>query len=240
MKNISVTFLLHPNRFENLDEIHNAYKDYEFIDDIVVVTGTNVELKKYHKKFRFIQIPGPYTYGAWPHVGLLSRYTWALCCKNDYVFFQDDDILHNKKTMQELIGLNQPAAGTYPRWYENGKYYTPTPYTKYKKIRLLPNRGKAPMVVTGGVLVRKNLIPPVIALAQQFWKDEYNNVFNGEDIFLSRAISHITKIKEFDYIADTPKNLSNFDVQLDQKINKKGSRTDIAKDIYNFFEKVSK
>ena len=230
MKKISVTFLLHPSRKQNLDKIHDAYKDYDFIDDVLVITGLEINTKRYHKKFRFIQIPGPYTYGTWPHVGLLSRYNWALCCYSRYVLLQDDDIIHSKETIKYLIDQDACFTGTHPRWFDHGTYHEIP-----KKTRNSQKIATAPIIITRGVLLDSQLLPDVIKYAKYFWKDYYS-VFNGEDIFLARAISHITTQEEFVFFNEGFTNLPTHNVELHQKINKEGSRTEITKKIYKFFE----
>jgi len=224
---ISVSFTLHPNRANNLNAIYEAYEKYDVIDEILVVTGTEVKLNKPTQKFKFVHMPGPYTYGAWPSFGLLSRYTWALNCKNRYVFMQDDDFVYQEETMKKMLSLKAPITGCHYRWMVN-EIYKDRPPQEQKGTTT------APMILTGGTLVDSWLLPDVIKYAKEFWP-EYQTVFNGEDIFMSRAISKITGVNEFPIIKDSFTELPAHHVQLTKKINKKGSRTEIAKKIYYFF-----
>ena len=228
---ISVSFFLHPNRQDNLKTIHNAYKDYDIIDEVLVVTGKEVDTEWCDPKFKFVHMPGPYTYGEWPSFGLLSRYTFALCCKNRFVFMQDDDCYFNEETFKKLAKLQQPLAGTKPtpRWFRNNEYISKSP-TK--------NKNSAEILITRGILIDISYLPDVIKYAKMFWKGKYQNCFNGEDIFLSMAMQYLTEYNEFSIVTDEFFELPKYDVQLDQKINKKGSRTKITRDIYNFFAEI--
>jgi len=224
---ISVSFTLHPNRAANLDAIYEAYENYDIVDEVLVVTGTEVKLNNPTTKFKFVHMPGPYTYGAWPSFGLLSRYTWALSCKNRYVFMQDDDFVYKESTMKKMLDMNEPLTGCHYRWYYNNQY-TEKPPT--------PDATTAPLILTGGTLVDSLLLPDVIKYAKDFWQD-YQNVFNAEDIFMSKAISKITNQKEFFIINDSFKKLPYFKKRLCKK-NKKESRLEMCKKISAYFEGV--
>lgn len=226
---ISISFFLHPNRSDNLDSIYNAYKDYKIVDEVLIVTGTDVKLKTDNTKFKLVHMPGPYTYGAWPSFGLLARYTFALSCKNKFVFMQDDDCYYNEETLKKLLELNQPLAGTKatPRWFYKNEYRYKPPIKKHPFADIL---------ITRGIMVDTTFLPDIIKYAKSFWPTNYQNVFNGEDIFLSIAMGQITGKKEFPYIKDQYHELPIHNVQLDKQINKEGSRTEICKSIYKFFE----
>lgn len=226
---ISISFFLHPNRQENLKTIHNAYKDYDIVDEVLVITGKEVNTDFCDAKFKFVYMPGPYAYGEWPSFGLLSRYTFALSCKNRFVFMQDDDFVYNESTMQKMYDLQEPITGCHYRWFYGNTY-------KHKPQ--IEKQDTADIILTGGTLVDTNYLPEVIKYAKKFFTD-YQNVFNGEDIFMSRAISCITKKDKFKFIKDSYQELSSHNVQLTKKVNKKGSRSQITKDIYNFFENLN-
>jgi len=223
---ISVSFTLHPSRAKNLDAIYEAYESYDIIDEVLVITGTEVKLNKPTKKFKFVHMPGPYTYGAWPSFGLLARYTWALSCKNRHVFMQDDDFVYKESTMQKMLDMNQPITGCHYRWFYDNKYmFKPQD----------SNTKTAPLILTGGTLVDSWLLPDVIKHAKIFWKD-YQKVFNAEDIFMSRAIAKITEQDEFLFVTDDYISLPTHEVKLNKAINKKSSRTDRCREIYKYFE----
>lgn len=226
---ISISFFLHPNRKENLKTIHNAYKDYDIVDEVLIVTGKEVDTTGCNPKFKFVLMPGPYTYGAWPSFGLLSRYTFALSCKNRFVFMQDDDFVYNELTMQKMYDLQQPITGCHYRWFYDDTY-------KHKPQEKKQNT--ADIILTGGTLVDTHYLPDVIKYAKKFFID-YQDVFNGEDIFMSRAISHITGQDKFQFVKDSFEELSSHNVQLTKKVNKKGSRSKITQDVYRFFENIN-
>jgi len=225
---ISVSFTLHPNRSENLNAIYDAYENYDIIDEVLVVTGTKVKLNKPTKKFKFVHMPGPYTYGAWPSFGLLSRYTWALSCKNRYVFMQDDDFVYHESTIKKMLDMKQPITGCHYRWFYDKTYQFKPQYK---------NQTTAPLILTGGTLVDSWLLPDVIKHAKIFWKD-YQNVFNAEDIFMSRAIAKITNRDEFPFVTDEYVSLPNHNVKLTKSVNKKRSRTILCNSIYDYFETI--
>jgi len=162
---------------------------------------------------------------------LLSRYTFALSCKNRFVFMQDDDFVYNESTMQKMYDFQEPITGCHKRWFYDGEY-TKRPPKKGLKV--------APIILTGGTLVDSCLLPDVIKYSKIFWQEhEYQKVFNGEDIFLSRAISKITNQDEFFFSKDSFTHLPTHDVQLHNKINQGNSRTEICNKIYNFFDDFS-
>jgi len=225
---ISISFLLHPSRKDNLPLIYEAYKDYKLVDEVLIVTGTNVDTTGFgNNKFKFVHMPGPYAYGSWPSFGLTCRYTFSLSCKNRFVFVQDDDFIYYENTIQKLYEMKEPIAGLHKRWFYN-EIYTKRPPSKGLKT--------APIILTGGTMVDTWLLPDVIKYAKQFWGEQYQNVFNGEDIFMSRAISKITNTNEFPFLRDSIIELSTHNVQLHNKVNKEGSRVEMCKKIYDFFE----
>lgn len=225
---ISISFTLHPNRADNLNAIYEAYENYDIVDEVLVVTGTETKLNKPTSKFKFVHMPGPYTYGKWPSFGLLSRYTWALSCKNRYVFMQDDDFVYKESTMKKMLDMQQPITSCHYRWYYNNKYMF-KPQNKGQQT--------APLMLTGGTLVDSWLLPDVIKHAKIFWKD-YQNVFNAEDIFMSRAIAKITGQDEFTFVTDDYVSLPTHDVKLTKAVNKKSSRTVMCNKIYDYFSKI--
>lgn len=225
---ISVSFTLHPFRAKNLEVIYETYEKYSIIDEVLVITGTEVKLHKPTKKFKFVHMPGPYTYGAWPSFGLLSRYTWALSCKNRYVFMQDDDFIYHESTMEKMLNMKQPITGCHYRWFYDNKYQF-KPATETQKT--------SPLILTGGALVDSWLLPGVIKHAKIFWKD-YQNVFNAEDIFMSRAMAKIAGQDEFPFVTDDYVNLPTYNVKLNKNVNKKSSRSELCNKIYDYFKTV--
>jgi len=222
---ISVSFTLHPDRAANLDLIYESYESYDIVDEVLVVTGTEIKLNKPTNKFKFVHMPGPYTYGTWPSFGLLARYTWALSCKNRYVFMQDDDFIYKESTMKKMLDMEEPLTGCHYRWFYNDAYqFKPKSPTK-----------TAPLILTGGTLVDSYLLPDVIKYAKVFWKD-YQKVFNAEDIFMSRAIAKITGQNEFPFVPDDFISLPTYNVKLNKTVNKKKSRSEMCRKIYEFFE----
>lgn len=226
---ISISLFVHPDRRKNLYSIHEYYKDCKSVNEVLIVTGKEIDTTNFHSKFKFVHMPGPYTYGAWPSFGLLSRYTFALHCKNNHVLIQDDDCIYPEDTIENMYSLNEPCTGVHRRWFTN-QTYTKSPPFKGAKT--------APIILTSGFLTRREYIPDVIKYANSFWAD-YNNVFNGEDIFLSRAISKIANQDEFKFVKKPVIKLPKHNVQLHNRINKEGSRTEICKKIYNFFDGFS-
>ena len=226
---ISVSFFLHPNRQDNLKTIHDAYKDYDIVDEVLVVTGKEVDTEWCDTKFKFVHMPGPYTYGAWPSFGLLSRYTFALSCKNRFVFMQDDDFVYSESTMQKMYNLQEPIIGCHYRWFYNNTY-------NFKPEK--EGEKKADIILTGGTLIDTDYLPDVIKLAKDFWTD-YQNVVNGEDVFLSRALSYITGKDQFRFIKDNYRELPRFNYKLAGPINNKKSRRRITRQIYAYFAKLS-
>lgn len=224
---ISVSFFLHPNRAENFKTIYEAYKDYDIVDEVLVVTGEDTNLVCSSEKFKFVYMPGPYTYGQWPSFGLLSRYTFALSCKNRFVFMQDDDFVYKESTMKKMFDMQVPITGCHYRWYYDRSY-------KFKPL----HNGKttAPLILTGGTLVDSWLLPDVIKYAKRFWSN-YQEVFNAEDIFMSRAIAEITGQDEFEFVTDDYIALDTHEKELSRHVNKKKTRTIMCNKIYDFFDK---
>jgi len=216
---ISIFFFC--TRQNNLDKILSIYENYEFIDEILVIHIENLTKKFEYSKAKFIHMPKN------ADLGLLSRYTFALSCKNQTVFIQDDDWLYSRDFFARAIDANSPLAGAHGRWFEDGKY-------KRKKEKFLTS---APIVLTTGVLVDTYYLPKVIEYSKDFWGNEYQKVFNGEDIFLSYAIGYITKIKEFP-IFTNKKYYTSLDTEgkeLSKDVNTPADRTRITKKIMKYF-----
>ena len=218
---ISVFFFC--TRQSNLEIIISKYNEYNFIDEILIVHLEDVskEIKNLSNKTKFIHMPKD------SDLGLLSRYTFALSCKNRYVFIQDDDWIYNEDFFNKIISTEQPIAGAHGRWFENEKYIR-------KKDKFL---NTAPIVLTTGVLVDTKFLPKVIEYAKEFWS-EYQNVFNGEDIFMNLVISKISKINEFPIFTNKKyyKFLNTEGRELSKDVNSSKDRTKITKKIYNFLE----
>lgn len=215
---ISVFFFC--TRQSNLQKILSCYEEHDFIDEILVVHISSLEHNYKSSKAKFIYMPKD------SDLGLLSRYTFALSCKNRMVFIQDDDWVYEKEFFENILQANKPLAGAHGRWFENNKYVR-------KKDKNLKH---APIVLTTGVLVDTKYLPKVIEYAKDFWKN-YQNVFNGEDIFLSYAISKISGMKEFPIFS----NKSNFRFlntegrELSKNVNSSTDRTNVTKKIYKYF-----
>lgn len=228
---ISVSLFVHPHRRDNIDKIIKAYSDYTIVDEVLIVTGSNVTLPPHNEKFKFVQMPGPYDWGGWPSFGLLARYTFALSCKNRFVFIQDDDKIFAESLLQELFNLNQPLAGTAGRWFDKEIYQD-------KKIK---GKCTAPICLTSGLLIDTNLMPNVISYAKKFWKN-YQQVFNGEDIFLSYAVSKLTCQSEF-VIINGKKQIQKLPTggyELCKNNHNSQDRSTITKNIVNFFNQVER
>jgi hypothetical protein len=219
--NISVFFFC--TRQTNLNEIISTYNSHKFINEILIVHLENVsnEIKNLSNKTKFIYMPKD------SDLGLLSRYTFALSCKNRYVFIQDDDWVYTEDFFNKIINTKQPIAGAHGRWFEDGKY------TRKKNKSL----NTAPIVLTTGVLVDTYYLPKVIEYAKEFWP-KYQNVFNGEDIFMNLVISKISKIKEFPIFTNKKyyKFLNTEGRELSKDINSSKDRTEITKKIYSFLD----
>lgn len=221
---ISVFFFC--TRKKNLEEILETYQNYEFINEILVVHLYPLT-KSFTEKFsnvKFIYMDKKYD------LGLLSRYTFALSCKNRYVFIQDDDWVFSRSFFNKVLNSHSPLAGHFGRWFSNGKYYR-------KKNKALKT---APIILTTGVLVDTIYLPDVIKHAKRFWQN-YQNVFNGEDIFLSVAYTYLTGIEEFPFFNEKTlyKKLSIEGKALSLDVNSKQDRSNIARQIYEYFKKTS-
>ena len=217
---ISIFFFC--TRQSNLDKILSTYESYDFINEILIVHLEDLKKEYNYSKAKFIHMPKH------SDLGLLSRYTFALSCKNRYVFIQDDDWVYSIDFFKKIIVLKCPISGAHGRWFENGKYIR-------KKDK---NLDTAPIVLTTGILIDTQYLPKVIEYAKEFWKD-YQNVFNGEDIFMSVAVSIITGLEEFP-IFTNKKYYTFLDTEgkeLSKDINSSTDRTNITKQIYNFFGK---
>ena len=210
---LSVSFFC--TRKQNLMEILSAYKDVPEISEILVVTLDRIEIKNKPKKIKLIHMPKD------SDLGLLSRYTFALSCKNRYVFIQDDDWVYEPEMLIRLFNLQEPITGCHPRWFYDGIYQ------KQPKFKT----DTAPILLTCGVMVDTWYLPAVIQDAKQFW-DKYDEVYNGEDIFMSRSISRSSEQKEFKFFQEGFKGLDE-----GNPLWKKNDpfRSDITKKIYGYF-----
>ena len=92
---LSVSFFC--TRKQNLMEILGAYKDVPEISEILVVSLDRIEIKNKPNKIKLIHMPKD------SDLGLLSRYTFALSCKNRYVFIQDDDWVYEPEMLIRLL-----------------------------------------------------------------------------------------------------------------------------------------
>lgn len=224
----SVSFFLHPTRKKNFHKIHDLYSQYESIDEVLVVTGKNVSFPDSQEKFKFVHFDGPYDYGTWPHLGLLARYIFAVSCKNRFVFVQDDDLLYTEESIKKLYKMQEPMAGFAPRWYIDGVYQSKPPKDQQDTTT-------APMILTSGVMIDAQYMPDVIKLAKEFFGDDYQSIFNGEDIFMTRAIAHITGQNEFPFIKDGLEKLPNHNVQLYKNFHTHETRAQFCQLVYDFF-----
>lgn len=229
---ISITFFLHPTRKDNFDRLHEAYSKYQFVNEVLVVTGKNVSFPNAHEKFKFVHFDGPYEYGAWPHLGLLARYIFAVSCRNRFVFIQDDDMLYTEESIKKLYNMQGPIAGFAQRWYINGIYQSEPPETQ-------SDATTAPMILTSGVMIDAYYMPDVIKLAKEFFGGNYQKIFNGEDIFMSRAMAYITGQNEFPFIKDGSTKLFNHNVQLYKKFHNHKTRAQFCQLVYDFFQRKS-
>ena len=62
-------------------------------------------------------------------LGLLSRYTFALSCKNRGVLIQDDDWLYDELQIKGLVLQSKPMVGFHPRWFYDNEYQKQPPET---------------------------------------------------------------------------------------------------------------
>jgi len=210
---ISVSLFL--TRKQNILEILKAYESMDCIDEILIVSLEKLEIQNKPDKFKMIYMPKD------SDLGLLSRYTFALSCRNRFVFIQDDDWVYEESVLNKLINAKEPLIGCHPRWFINNEY----------SKQPLTNTITAPILLTCGVLVDTWYLPAVIQDAKLFWKD-YQNVFNGEDIFMSRAIARASGKDEFLFINEGFKGLDMSNPLWQKNDNK---RTTITKEIYNYF-----
>lgn len=220
---------MHPIRKDNFYKIQEQYSKYACVDEVIIITGKNVFFTDVHPKFKFVYFDGPYDYGSWPHLGLLARYIFAVSCKNRFVFMQDDDLLYTEATLKKLYKMKTPMAGLHRRWFVDNTYQSRPPRNSSKTKT-------APMILTGGVMLDTYYMPDVIKLAREFFADNYQTVFNGEDIFMSRAMSHITGQDEFSFIEDRFETLPTHDVQLYKNFHNHETRAEFCKLVYDFFE----
>lgn len=203
----------------NIEKIIKTYQDYEIIDEILIVSLKQEKCPIEHNgKIKWIYMPKE------SDLGLCSRYTFALSCKNRSVLIQDDDWLYDETQIKGLIMLSKPMAGFHPRWFYDNEYKD-SPAKEYEV--------DAPILLTCGVLVDTRYLPACIQQAKLFYKD-YQNVFNGEDIFMARSIAYSSGEQKFPFISNGITKLDMSDPLSDQ--NDKRSRTEITDAIYKFFE----
>ena len=175
---LSVSFFC--TRTQNLNTLLKTYQNYDIIDEILVVSLMPIKTNQKPDKIKIITMKKD------SDLGLLSRYTFALSCRNRFCFIQDDDWVYEESVLNKLINAKEPLIGCHPRWFINNEYAK----------QPLTNTITAPILLTCGVLVDTWYLPAVIQDAKLFWKD-YQNVFNGEDIFMSRAIARASGKDEF-------------------------------------------
>ena len=167
---LSVSFFC--TRTQNLNTLLKTYQNYDIIDEILVVSLMQIKTNQKPDKIKIITMKKD------SDLGLLSRYTFALSCRNRFCFIQDDDWVYEESILKKLYEQQEPLTGCHPRWFYDDKY---------QKQPQQPTN-TAPILLTCGVMVDTWYLPAVIQDAKQFWP-EYDKVFNGEDIFMSRAIS---------------------------------------------------
>jgi hypothetical protein len=173
LSNISVS--LFNTRPQNIEKIIKTYQDYEIIDEILIVSLKQEKCPIEHNgKVKWIYMPKE------SDLGLLSRYTFALSCKNRAVLIQDDDWLYDELQIKGLLLKNKPMVGFHPRWFYDNEYQKQPP-EDHKNV--------APILLTCGVLIDTMYLPATIQQAKLFYKN-YQNVFNGEDIFMSRSFAY--------------------------------------------------
>jgi len=210
---LSVSFFC--TRTQNLNTILKTYQNYDIIDEILVVSLMPIKTNEKPDKIKIITMKKD------SDLGLLSRYTFALSCRNRFCFIQDDDWVYEESILKKLYEQQEPLTGCHPRWFYDDKYQ--------KQPQQSTNT--APILLTCGVMVDTWYLPAVIQDAKQFWP-EYDKVFNGEDIFMSRAISRASGQKEFKFFNEGFKGLEETNPLW--KINDP-HRTDITKKIYGYF-----
>lgn len=203
-------------RHQNLPEIVNTYKDYHTINEILIVSLKPVQTNNKPNKVKIITMPKD------SDLGLLSRYTFALSCKNRKVFIQDDDWVYTEEVLKKLDEANEPMVGCHPRWFYNNTY----------QKQPQQNTTTAPILLTCGVLVDTWYLPAVIQDAKMFWED-YQNCFNGEDIFMSRAIAQASGQDEFKFFNEGYKALDMSNPLWEKN---DGKRSEITREIYKFYE----
>ena len=205
-------------RKQNLLDIILAYKDVSFIDEVLIVSLEPIQINNKPDKVKLITMPKD------SDLGLLSRYTFALACKNRKVFIQDDDWVYTEEVLKKLDEANEPMVGCHPRWFYNNEY----------QKQPQSNTNTAPILLTCGVLVDTWYLPAVIQDSLLFWKD-YQNVFNGEDIFMSRSIARASKQDEFKFFNEGYKALDMSNPLWEKN---DGKRSEITRQIYKFYEQL--
>lgn len=210
---LSVSFFC--TRKQNLLEIITTYQKYNIVNEVLIVTLEPIQVNNKPEKFKIITMPKD------SDLGLLSRYTFALACKNRKVFIQDDDWIYTEEILKKLNEADEPLVGCHPRWFYDNEY----------QKRPQTNTTTAPILLTCGVLVDTWYLPAVIQDSLMFWKD-YQNVFNGEDIFMSRSIARASEKNEFKYFNEGFKALDMSDPLWEKN---DGKRTEITRQIYQYF-----
>ena len=216
LSNISVS--LFNTRPQNIEKIIKTYQDYEIIDEILIVSLKQEKCPIEHNgKVKWIYMSKE------SDLGLLSRYTFALSCKNRAVLIQDDDWLYDETQIKGLLLKNKPMVGFHPRWFYDNEYQKQPP-EDHKNV--------APILLTCGVLIDTMYLPATIQQAKLFYKN-YQNVFNGEDIFMSRSFAYSSGEQSFSFVIDgiTPLDMSD---PLWEKND--ANRTEVTDSIYKFFE----
>ncbi len=218
MKTKTISVSLFNTRPQNIAKIIETYQDYEIIDEILIVSLKQEKCPiKHNGKVKWIYMPKE------SDLGLLSRYTFALSCKNRAVLIQDDDWIYDEKSILGAYLLSSPIVGFHPRWFYDNEYQKKPPEN---------NKEEAPILLTCGVLVDTMYLPATIQQAKLFYKD-YQNVFNGEDIFMSRSIAYSSGMNNFKYISNGITALDMSDPLWEKNDSK---RSEVTSNIYKFFE----
>lgn len=217
-----ISVSLFNTRPQNIEKIIETYQNYDVIDEILIVSLKQERCPiKHNGKVKWIFMPKE------SDLGLLSRYTFALSCKNRSVLIQDDDWFYNEPEIKELIHKNKPMAGFHPRWFYDNEYQFKPPEN---------HNHVAPIILTCGVLVDTWYLPACIQQAKLFYKD-YQERFDSEDIFMSRSFAYSSGEDKFPFITN---GITPLDMSDPLWLKNDSKRTELTDSIYKFFEWYSK